>query len=44
MIECNKCGRLIMDYYEQVHLMVKEMDSPDKAFFWCDDCYNGIEL
>lgn len=29
-----------MDYYEQVHVMVKEMDTPDKAFFWCDDCYN----
>jgi len=42
MIECDRCGTLICQPEEQVHLMVKEMDTPDKAFFWCDDCYNEL--
>jgi len=39
MIQCYRCGTLLLDE-EPYHLMVEEMDTPDKAFFWCDDCYN----
>ena len=44
MKQCDRCGTFIMDFEENFHLMVDEGDTPDKAYFWCDDCYNEVEL
>jgi len=41
MISCSKCHNLICDQ-EPYHLMVKEMDTPDLAYFYCEDCYNAM--
>ena len=44
MRQCDRCGTLILDFgYETVHMMVKEGDTPDKVFIWCDECYQERE-
>ena len=40
MIQCENCGDFIT-MEEIAHVVVKEMDTPDKAYFLCDDCFNS---
>ena len=42
MIVCDKCGNYIT-MEEPVHFMVKEMDTPDKAYCWCEECFESTE-
>ena len=38
---CYKCLNLICDD-EPCHLVVKEMQTPDTAYFYCEDCFNDL--
>ena len=42
MIRCDRCGNYIT-MEEPIHLMVKEMEEPQQAKIWCEECYEGIK-
>ena len=38
-MKCDKCGNIILDYYEHYHLVVEESKLPEDAKIWCEDCF-----